>query len=100
MARVAGAVDPVVIAAHTRLLRLTKGVSVASALDRLRGRRDVVWAVPDYVAHIAGGLIPNDPGSRRPARRLDAAAVELRRGIQRERAGSLGERRRRRRPRG
>jgi len=62
MARAAGAVDPVVIAAHTRMLRLTEGVSVASALDRLRRRRDVVWAVPDYVAHIAGGPIPNDPG--------------------------------------
>jgi serine protease len=61
-ARAAGAVDPAVVAQHTRLLKLAKGVSVASALARLRKRRDVVWAVPDYVAHIAGGVIPNDPG--------------------------------------
>jgi serine protease len=61
-ARAAGAVDPVVVAAHTRLLRLAPDVSVATALRRLRGRHDVLWAVPDYVAHEAGGLIPNDPG--------------------------------------
>ncbi len=61
-ARAAGAVDPVVVAAHTRLLRLAPGVSVAAALRRLRGRHDVLWAVPDYVAHEAGGIIPNDPG--------------------------------------
>jgi serine protease len=62
-AHVAGATDPVAVAAHTRLLRLAQGVSVAAALRRLRGRRDVAWAVPDYVAHIAAGLIPNDEGS-------------------------------------
>jgi serine protease len=62
-ARAAGASDPVAITAHTRLLRLAQGVSVASALRRLRGRRDVAWAVPDYVAHVAGALIPNDKGS-------------------------------------
>jgi serine protease len=61
-ARAAGAVDPVVVAAHTRLLRLAPAVSVASALERLRGQRDVVWAVPNYVAHVAGSFIPNDPG--------------------------------------
>jgi serine protease len=62
-ARIAGATDPVAVAAHTRLLRLAPGVSVVSALRRLRARRDVAWAVPDYVAHLAGGLIPNDEGS-------------------------------------
>jgi serine protease len=62
-ARIAGATDPVAVAAHTRLLRLAPGVSVTAALRRLRGRRDVAWAVPDYVAHIAGGLIPNDEGT-------------------------------------
>jgi serine protease len=58
----AGARDPVVSAPHTRLVRLAPGVSVPAALRRLRARRDVVWAVPDYRAHAAGGLIPNDPG--------------------------------------
>jgi serine protease len=63
-ARAAGASDPVVaLASHTRLLRLARGVSVAAALYRLRGRRDVAWAVPDYVAHVAGGLVPNDEGT-------------------------------------
>jgi serine protease len=49
--------------AHTRLLHLTPGVSVASALRRLRAERGVAWAVPDYRASIAGGLIPNDEGT-------------------------------------
>ena len=31
-------------------------------IERLRARRDVAWAVPDYRAHAAGGLIPNDRG--------------------------------------
>jgi serine protease len=48
---------------HTRLLRLAPGVSVTSALSRLRGRRDVLWAVPDYRAHASGEFIPNDPGT-------------------------------------
>jgi len=61
-ARFAGALDPTPSAPHTRVLRLARGVSVDAALGRLRGRRDVVWAVPDYRARAAGGLIPNDPG--------------------------------------
>ena len=47
---------------RTRLLRLPRGVSVPAALARLRRRRDVLWAVPDYRAHAAGSFIPNDPG--------------------------------------
>jgi serine protease len=47
---------------YTRLLRLARGVSVPVALRRLRARRDVLWAVPDYRAHTAGQFIPNDPG--------------------------------------
>src|SRR5262245_4511786 len=62
-AHAAGAVDPIVVGARTRLLHLAPDVSVASALDRLRGRPDVVWAVPNYVAHASGALIPNDPGT-------------------------------------
>jgi len=66
-ARAAGAIgvggDPINLAAHTRLLRLAPGVSVTSVLHSLRGRHDVLWAVPDYRAHISGELIPNDPGT-------------------------------------
>jgi serine protease len=61
-ARSAGARDQLVSAPNTRLLRLAPGVSVGAALRRLRARRDVLWAVPDYRAHAAGGLIPNDRG--------------------------------------
>ena len=59
---VGGVVGGYPIDSHTRLLRLARGVSVAAALRRLRDRRDVLWAVPDYIAHIAGAFIPNDPG--------------------------------------
>ncbi len=62
-ARAAGAGDPQVTAPHTRLLKLAPGVGVDAALRRLRGRRDVAWAVPDYRAHAAGGLVPNDRGT-------------------------------------
>jgi serine protease len=50
-------------ATPTRLLRLPAGVSVGAALRQLRTRRGVQWAVPDYVAHVAGGLIPDDEGT-------------------------------------
>ena len=49
--------------AHTRLLRLPASESVAAALRRLRGEHGVDWAVPDYVAHVAGGLVPDDEGT-------------------------------------
>jgi serine protease len=54
---------------RTQLLRLAPGVSVTSALARLRARRGVRWAVPDYIAHIAGEpapaaeTFPNDEGT-------------------------------------
>jgi serine protease len=50
-------------AASTRVIRLARGVSVTSALRRLRAQHGVAWAVPDYRASIAGGLIPNDEGN-------------------------------------
>jgi serine protease len=46
----------------TRVLRLAPGEAVAAALRRLRGRPGVQWAVPDYVAHAAAAVLPNDPG--------------------------------------
>jgi serine protease len=48
--------------AHTTVLHLGRGVTIDAALRRLRRRHDVIWAVPDYRAHAAGGLIPNDRG--------------------------------------
>jgi serine protease len=59
--------------AQTEIVSLARGESVATALRRARRRRGVVWAVPDYIAHIAGqsnpsdivtttGFLPNDPG--------------------------------------
>jgi len=49
--------------AHTSLVRVPRGVSLASALRRMRAGRGVLWAVPDYVAHVSGGWVPNDPGT-------------------------------------
>ena len=62
-ARATAGSAPALLAAHTRLLRLARGQSLASALRRLRGQRGVQWAVPDYFAHASGALIPNDPGT-------------------------------------
>jgi serine protease len=63
--RLLGGLDPRATAPHTRLITLARGVSVAAALHRLRGRRDVAWAVPDYDARIAEAppLVPNDVGN-------------------------------------
>ncbi len=52
---------------HTSLLHLPRGESVTAALRRLRARHGVLWAVPDYRAHVAGGLIPNDRGDGKAA---------------------------------
>jgi len=58
----AGAPPP---ALQTRVVRLRRGETVAGALRRLRRRRGVVFAVPDYLAHVAATppqWIPDDPG--------------------------------------
>src|SRR5579871_5302969 len=39
---------------RTAVLRLRRGEGLEHALTRLRRRRDVLWAVPDYVAHTSG----------------------------------------------
>lgn len=49
-------------ASTTARIPLEPGVSVPKALARLRHERGVLWAVPDYVAHATGQVIPNDPG--------------------------------------
>jgi serine protease len=51
------------IPAYTRVIHLGPGEGLAGALSRLRHRRGVRWAVPDYRAHTAGALVPDDPGT-------------------------------------
>jgi serine protease len=50
-------------ATTTHVLRLHAGANLSATLTKLRGEKNVVWAVPDYVAHTAGTFIPNDPGT-------------------------------------
>lgn len=50
-------------ASYTRLLRVAPNVSVDAELARLRRSRGVVWAVPNYRAHLTGEIVPNDPGA-------------------------------------
>jgi serine protease len=45
------------------VVRLRPGADLEATLAKLRRRKDVAWAVPDYVAHASGGFIPNDPGT-------------------------------------
>jgi hypothetical protein len=45
-----------------RLLAMRGDRSVPDAIASLRRHRDVQWAVPDYVAHMAAPFNPNDPG--------------------------------------
>jgi serine protease len=47
----------------TRLVKVPRGRSIWPAIARLRRQRGVLYAVPNYVAHQAGGWIPNDPGN-------------------------------------
>ncbi len=49
--------------ATEQVVRLAPGVNVAQAIAQARREPGVAYAVPDYIAHQAGGFIPNDPGS-------------------------------------
>jgi serine protease len=48
---------------HTAVLSLRRGEGMQRGLQRLRRRRDVLWAVPDYVAHTSGAFVPDDVGA-------------------------------------
>jgi serine protease len=48
---------------QTRVISLAPGVSESQVLARLRRRADVRWAVPDYVAHTSGTIVPDDEGA-------------------------------------
>ena len=61
---IAGATSgPAHSSSTTRLLRLPAGASLSATLAKLRHEKNVVWAVPDYVAHATSLSIPNDPGT-------------------------------------
>jgi serine protease len=60
LARAASTIDSA--GGRTRLLHLAAGVSVTDALSRVRREPGVRWAVPDYLAHASGEVIPDDRG--------------------------------------
>lgn len=45
-----------------QLYRVPAGESLRTAIARLRAVPGVAYAVPDYLAHTAGGWLPDDPG--------------------------------------
>jgi serine protease len=47
----------------TRSLAVPAGAALSATLAKVRAEKDVVWAVPDYVAHATVVSIPNDPGA-------------------------------------
>ncbi len=49
-------------AVRTEVLTPRPGETMARALTTLRSRPGVSWAVPDYVAHATGAVIPDDEG--------------------------------------
>lgn len=53
---------PVPVDPGSAVLRLPPEVSVPQAIAQLQGAPGVRYAVPNYVAHIAGPFIPDDPG--------------------------------------
>jgi len=46
-----------------QLVRLPPGKSIWQTIAKLKRQRGVLYAVPDYIAHQAGGWIPNDRGN-------------------------------------
>jgi serine protease len=48
---------------RTVVLKVPAGESLNAQLRVQRRRRGVQWAVPDYVAHTAGALVPDDEGA-------------------------------------
>jgi serine protease len=51
-----------------RILKLSGGRSIWPTIAKLRRQRGVMYAVPNYIAHQAGGWIPNDPGNTKHRR--------------------------------
>ncbi len=63
IARGLGATAGVSALDSPRILKVPHGRSIWPAIARLRRQRGVLYAVPDYIAHQAGGWIPDDPGN-------------------------------------
>ncbi|MCW3033796.1 MAG: serine protease [Solirubrobacteraceae bacterium] len=51
----------------TAVVAVPAGQSLAATLRRERRRHGVEWAVPDYIAHTAGAVVPDDEGSAHTA---------------------------------
>ena len=49
-------------APRSRVLHLRAGESVATAVARLKRQAGIAYAVPNYIAHVAGDWYPNDGG--------------------------------------
>src|ERR1700733_7006170 len=49
--------------ADMQVVKVPAGHTIWQAIAQLRRRRGVLYAVPNYIAHQAGGWIPNDPGN-------------------------------------
>jgi serine protease len=49
-------------ASNTHLLSVPAGANLNATLAKLRHEKNVVWAVPDYMAHATSVATPNDPG--------------------------------------
>jgi serine protease len=60
----AGAQQTGAIPGGSTQLAIRDGRSVQQAVSDLRKDPNVTYAVPNYEAHIAGDLVPNDPGFR------------------------------------
>jgi serine protease len=58
---------PVAAETVTRLVHVPRGMSLDAMLARVRRQKGVAWAVPDYVAHATGAMVPNDPGTSHTA---------------------------------
>jgi serine protease len=71
MAAASGRAAAAVAVAETRVVRLRPGASMSLTLRRLRGESRVEWAVPDYMAHAADAVLPNDEGSGHVAKGWD-----------------------------
>ena len=85
IAHAAGAVDPIELASHTRVLTLGTHASVPGALARLRHAHGVAWAVPDYIAHAAVMPRSHTAAFRRPTGRSCGRRRPGRRGGDRRR---------------
>jgi serine protease len=65
---VADAGTAIAAAGGMQVVKVPRSQTVWQAITRLRRQRGVIYAVPDYIAHQAGGWIPNDRGNTHHAK--------------------------------